>query len=51
MEPPSKIDGAESGESIRDEKVQVLTSIPPISIEDCFLGQYEGRFLIALVGE
>ncbi|KAI3650266.1 hypothetical protein MP228_004853 [Amoeboaphelidium protococcarum] len=29
-----------NGESIRDEKVRVLKSIPPIRIEDCVLGQY-----------
>ncbi len=43
MEAPTKIDGAESGESIRDAKVQVLSAIPPIPLSDCFLGQYEGE--------
>ena len=28
--------------AIRDAKVQVLNSIPPIELEDCVLGQYEG---------
>lgn len=42
MEPPSTVDGPEAGESIRDAKVQVLTAIPPITLDDCFLGQYEG---------
>ena len=42
MEAPTKADGPESGESIRNAKVQVLNSIPPITIEECFLGQYEG---------
>ena len=44
MEPPSKIDGAEAGESIRDAKVQVLSAIPPITLNDCYLGQYEGKY-------
>ena len=42
MEPPTKLDGPEAGESIRNAKVQVLNAIPPITIEECFLGQYEG---------
>jgi len=42
MEPPTKADGPESGESIRNAKVQVLNSIPPITMDECFLGQYEG---------
>jgi len=42
MEPPIKVDGPESGRSIRDAKVAVLKSIEPIQIEDCCLGQYEG---------
>lgn len=47
MEAPSKIDGTESGESIRDAKVQVLSAIPPIPLSDCFLGQYDGKLRIA----
>ena len=39
MEPPSKVDGTGSGESIRDAKVQALSAIPPITLDDCFLGQ------------
>lgn len=46
MEPPTKADGPESGESIRNAKVQVLNSIPPITIDECFLGQYEGMIRI-----
>lgn len=42
MEAPTKADGPEAGESIRNAKVQVLNSIPPITIDECFLGQYEG---------
>ena len=42
MEAPTKADGPESGESIRNAKVQVLNSIPPITMEECVLGQYEG---------
>jgi len=42
MEAPTKCDGPVSGESIRNAKVQVLNSIPPVTIEECFLGQYEG---------
>jgi len=42
MECPHKADGPEAGESIRDAKVNVLNSIPPIIVDDVFLGQYEG---------
>jgi 6-phosphogluconate dehydrogenase (decarboxylating)/glucose-6-phosphate 1-dehydrogenase len=42
MEPPTKIDGADAGESIRDAKVKVLQSIAPITIDEVLLGQYEG---------
>lgn len=42
MEPPTKADGPESGESIRNAKVNVLHAIPPITLDECFLGQYEG---------
>jgi len=34
--------GPEAGNAIRDAKVHVLNSIPPIELEDCVLGQYEG---------
>mmetsp|Transcript_33328 Transcript_33328/g.40320 ORF Transcript_33328/g.40320 Transcript_33328/m.40320 type:complete len:752 (+) Transcript_33328:104-2359(+) len=42
MEPPIKVDGPEGSQSIRDAKVQVLKSMPPITLDDCLLGQYEG---------
>jgi glucose-6-phosphate 1-dehydrogenase len=42
MEPPTKADGPSAGESIRNAKVQVLNAIPPITMDECFLGQYEG---------
>jgi len=42
MECPHKADGPEAGESIRDAKVNVLNTISPITIDDVFLGQYEG---------
>jgi len=42
MMPIFKIEGAGAGDYIRDAKVQILKSIPPISIEDCLLGQYDG---------
>lgn len=42
MECPSEIEGIDAGESIREAKVNVLNSIPPIQKEDCVLGQYEG---------
>lgn len=41
-EPPVVAHGPEAGNAIRDAKVQVLNSMPPIKIEDCVLGQYEG---------
>lgn len=42
MEAPKTADGPKAGESIRDAKVEVLKAIPPITIDECFLGQYEG---------
>ena len=42
MEAPQTADGPKAGESIRDAKVEVLKAIPPITIDECFLGQYEG---------
>lgn len=42
MEAPTRADGPEAGEAIRNSKVQVLKSIPPITLENCLLGQYEG---------
>lgn len=48
MEAPTKADGPEAGESIRNAKVQVLNSIPPITIDECFLGQYEGKWIVHL---
>jgi len=41
-EPPTVAHGPEAGNAIRDAKVQVLNSIPPIKLEDCVLGQYDG---------
>lgn len=41
-EPPTVAQGPEAGNAIRDAKVHVLNSIPPITLEDCILGQYEG---------
>mmetsp|Transcript_33147 Transcript_33147/g.78315 ORF Transcript_33147/g.78315 Transcript_33147/m.78315 type:complete len:1013 (+) Transcript_33147:171-3209(+) len=41
-EPPTVAQGPEAGNAIRDAKVHVLNSIPPIKLEDCVLGQYEG---------
>jgi glucose-6-phosphate 1-dehydrogenase len=42
MEAPEHHDGPMAGESIRNAKVGVLNAIPPITMEECFLGQYEG---------
>ena len=42
MECPGILDGPESGEKIRDEKVRVLEAIPPVTLDEVFLGQYEG---------
>lgn len=42
MEPPSTVQGPRAAKAIRDAKVAVLNAIPPIKIEDCLLGQYEG---------
>jgi glucose-6-phosphate 1-dehydrogenase len=41
-ESPTVARGPRAGNAIRDAKVHVLNSIPPIEIEDCVLGQYEG---------
>ncbi|KAG7347829.1 6-phosphogluconate dehydrogenase [Nitzschia inconspicua] len=41
-EPPTTLEGNGAGNAIRDAKVHVLKSIPPIELEDCILGQYEG---------
>mmetsp|Transcript_15564 Transcript_15564/g.17826 ORF Transcript_15564/g.17826 Transcript_15564/m.17826 type:complete len:513 (-) Transcript_15564:237-1775(-) len=41
-EPPAVAQGPQAGNSIRDAKLHVLNSIPPIELEDCVLGQYEG---------
>jgi len=41
-EPPTVAQGPDAGNAIRDAKVHVLNSIPPIALEDCILGQYEG---------
>ena len=37
-----KVDGPESSQSIRDAKIQVLKSMPPITLDNFLLGQYEG---------
>jgi len=42
MEPPIKIEGPGAGDYIRDAKVQVLNSMPSITLENCLLGQYDG---------
>lgn len=42
METPSILEGPGAGKAIRDAKVAVLNAMPPIELEDCILGQYEG---------
>jgi glucose-6-phosphate 1-dehydrogenase len=42
MEPPTRAYGPGSSDHIRDEKVRVLRAIPPITLDDVYLGQYEG---------
>jgi glucose-6-phosphate 1-dehydrogenase len=42
MEPPVTVEGPRSGKAIRDSKVAILNAMPPIALEDCVLGQYEG---------
>jgi len=42
MEAPVTVEGPGAGKAIRDSKVAVLNSIPPIELEDVVLGQYEG---------
>jgi len=42
MECPHKLDGPGAGEKVRDEKVRVLEAMPPITLDEVFLGQYEG---------
>jgi glucose-6-phosphate 1-dehydrogenase len=42
MEPPVTVEGPRSGKAIRDAKVSILNAMPPIELEDCVLGQYEG---------
>jgi 6-phosphogluconate dehydrogenase len=41
-EPPTTLEGSGAGNAIRDAKVHVLKCIPPIELEDCVLGQYNG---------
>jgi glucose-6-phosphate 1-dehydrogenase len=41
MEAPVTVEGAGAGKAIRDSKVTVLNSIPPIDLSDVVLGQYE----------
>ncbi|KAL3768113.1 hypothetical protein ACHAWO_008281 [Cyclotella atomus] len=42
MECPNKLDGPDAGEKIRDEKVRVLEAMDPVTLDEVFLGQYEG---------
>jgi 6-phosphogluconate dehydrogenase len=42
METPSVLEGPGAGKAIRDAKVAILNAIPPIELDDCILGQYEG---------
>ena len=42
METPTILEGPGAGKAIRDAKVAVLNSVPPIQLDDCILGQYEG---------
>jgi len=42
MEPPSRIEGPLASSLVRDAKVNVLGAINPITMDDVFLGQYEG---------
>merc|ERR1719291_595925 len=42
MECPNKLHGSEAGEKIRNEKVRVLESVQPVTLDDVFLGQYLG---------
>lgn len=39
-----QVDGPESGKCIRDAKVKVLNAISPVTMDECFLAQYEGTF-------
>ena len=41
MEAPVTVEGHGAGKAIRDSKVTVLNSIPPIDLSDVVLGQYE----------
>eukprot|EP00980_Cylindrotheca_fusiformis_P027936 scaffold22569_cov116-Cylindrotheca_fusiformis.AAC.7 len=40
MEPPVRVTGDGAEKYVRDEKVKVLNSIEPVTLEDCVLGQY-----------
>ena len=42
MECPNTLDGPGSSEKIRNEKVRLLEAMSPITIDEVFLGQYEG---------
>lgn len=42
MECPNKLDGPEAGEKIRNEKVRVLESMEKVTLDNVYLGQYEG---------
>mmetsp|Transcript_16370 Transcript_16370/g.26499 ORF Transcript_16370/g.26499 Transcript_16370/m.26499 type:complete len:522 (+) Transcript_16370:120-1685(+) len=42
MECPNKLDGEGAGEKIRDEKVRALNAMQEVTIDEVYLGQYEG---------
>jgi len=42
MEAPIRASGPGSSSDVRDEKVKVLKSISPVTLDDVYLGQYEG---------
>jgi len=42
MECPNKLMGLQAGEKVRNEKVRVLEAIPPVTLDEVFLGQYDG---------
>lgn len=42
METPSVVEGPKAGKAVRDNKVAVLNSMSPLTMDDVLLGQYEG---------
>jgi len=42
MEAPARTSGPGSSDDIRDEKVKILKCIQPVTLDDVYLGQYEG---------